>query len=1009
MRATLTLPGTSSCQAHRPTPKKTPQQAASLGHASNAMAFAAATIGVAAIIVGVASGGVLVPVLFGLLAGGPATFFALHLSDLAIDPPDPDYMVTVVPPNIPLPRYGPSDGISVPAADALNALKALQEEEIGLAAAMVAALYKAQGAVAAGDAQWEETQTLAAADFAHRLAVALNSEPPLRSAARNALEAGGFPIFTVTAAEAAAARAAWDSSGLTPSQRHELTLGGARPGMEERLHAIVGASPPTLFVQQNVLDLLAPPTGGPALNQIEQANAEAAAALLDWSESLRLNPVGLPAPSPAIVTRVQPNQGVSAGGTTVTISGSSLLDTTQVNFGTTPASSGTCTSSECTVVSPPGTGTVNVTAIGPGGTSAVTAATRFTYVTSALGPVHLPAGTLVTSGGFDPPNAASVQSFESLVGAGGAAKLGPGWEIQAGSVDLVGPGAARAAEGIQFVDLNGNDAVGPGTISQVVTTLPGHNYRLSFRLAGNPNGDPVVKSLTASFGTKSQPFTFDTSGPTNLDLGWVEKTVDIVSCSPTERVTLQTTTTGQRGPNIDAVSVVDLGLAPAGTCAAQTATFTHYLAEGATGDFFDMQIALLNPSATTAATVTLHFMKLDGSTVTSNLTMPPLSRRTVNPKTIAGLEAAEFSTVVESNVALVVDRTMTWDSATHYGSHAETSVPAPALTWYLAEGATHSGFNLFYLLQNANSVSANVEVMYLLPAPSAPLVRNYVVPANSRFNIWVDLIPELANTDVSAIVNSTNGQPIIVGRAMYLDAQGLAFGAGHESAGVTAPATSWFLAEGATGPFFDLFVLIANPNPTDAAVTATYYLPSGHAFFKTYIVAANSRFNIWVDLEDPLLADTAVSVILSTTGGVPVIVERSMWWPGSAATWHEAHNSPGATEMSTKWALAEGEVGGPTALQTYILVAHPSAGPANVKVTLLLEDGGTLEKTYTLTGNSRFNVSVQDEFPEAVNRRFGAVVETLDGSQIVVERAMYSNANGVVWAAGTNATATPLP
>ena len=46
---------------------------------------------------------------------------------------------------------------------------------------------------------------------------------------------------------------------------------------------------------------------------------------------------------------------------------------------------------------------------------------------------------------------------------------------------------------------------------------------------------------------------------------------------------------------------------------------------------------------------------------------------------------------------------------------------------------------------------------------------------------------------------------------MYLDAPGQGFAAGHESAGVTAPATQWFLAEGATGAFFDLFVLVANP------------------------------------------------------------------------------------------------------------------------------------------------------------------------------------------------------
>lgn len=51
------------------------------------------------------------------------------------------------------------------------------------------------------------------------------------------------------------------------------------------------------------------------------------------------------------------------------------------------------------------------------------------------------------------------------------------------------------------------------------------------------------------------------------------------------------------------------------------------------------------------------------------------------------MDAAEFSTVVESDVAVVADRTMSWDLAHGYGGHAETSVPAAALTWYLAETA----------------------------------------------------------------------------------------------------------------------------------------------------------------------------------------------------------------------------------------------------------------------------------------------------------------------------------
>ncbi len=64
-----------------------------------------------------------------------------------------------------------------------------------------------------------------------------------------------------------------------------------------------------------------------------------------------------------------------------------------------------------------------------------------------------------------------------------------------------------------------------------------------------------------------------------------------------------------------------------------------------------------------------------------------------------------------------------------------------------------------------------------------------------------------------------------------------------------------------------------------------------------------------------------------------------------------------------------------------------------------------------LAGNSRFNVDVSAEFPDVINQRFGALVESLGPTpaELVVERAMYSDAPGLVWAAGTNALGTRLP
>ncbi len=56
---------------------------------------------------------------------------------------------------------------------------------------------------------------------------------------------------------------------------------------------------------------------------------------------------------------------------------------------------------------------------------------------------------------------------------------------------------------------------------------------------------------------------------------------------------------------------------------------------------------------------------------------------------------------------------------------------------------------------------------------------------------------------------------------------------------------------------------------------------------------------------------------------------------------------------------------------------------------------------------SRFNVAVPGDVPELTDETFGAFITS--NAPIVVERAMYSNANGQLWSTGTNATATRLP
>jgi hypothetical protein len=276
----------------------------------------------------------------------------------------------------------------------------------------------------------------------------------------------------------------------------------------------------------------------------------------------------------------------------------------------------------------------------------------------------------------------------------------------------------------------------------------------------------------------------------------------------------------------------------------------------------------------------------------------------------------------------------------------------------------------------------------------------------------------LAATDVSAAITST--LPIVVERAMYMTNGAQPFGAGHESAGVTAPAVNWFLAEGATGSFFDMFILIANPDPTNAAIVeARYLLDNGTSLVKSYGVPPSSRRTIYVDGErfpDPsgpqLLANAALSTVLTSTNNVPIVVERAMWWPGgSGGPWYEGHNSPGATTTGTAWALAEGEVGGGAGASTFVLVANTGTTTASIRVTAFVEGGGTQVRTFSVPASSRFNVDVAGVVGSTVaNARMGVLVESLgtNAAPIVVERAMYTNVGGRLWAAGTNALATRI-
>jgi hypothetical protein len=100
-------------------------------------------------------------------------------------------------------------------------------------------------------------------------------------------------------------------------------------------------------------------------------------------------------PSVPMVTGVAPSAGPGAGGTQVAISGTNLAAATAVKFGSSSASITSDSDTQIIALSPPGTGTVDVTVTTAGGASAAVAGDQFTYLQTPT--AASPSGAIVTA------------------------------------------------------------------------------------------------------------------------------------------------------------------------------------------------------------------------------------------------------------------------------------------------------------------------------------------------------------------------------------------------------------------------------------------------------------------------------------------------------------------------------------------------------------------------------------------------------------------------------------
>ena len=324
-----------------------------------------------------------------------------------------------------------------------------------------------------------------------------------------------------------------------------------------------------------------------------------------------------------------------------------------------------------------------------------------------------------------------------------------------------------------------------------------------------------------------------------------------------------------------------------------------------------------------------------------------------------------------------------WDGERSNGKQVTVDPNAPVpidldSSWLLAEGATWPGFDEWVLVMNPNDEAARVQVTFLTPEGQVdgPALS---VASQSRLSIHVnDFVP---NRDVATVVTATNGVQICAERAMYVSTADGKWGS-HDSIASPGTSSTWYLAEGATWPGFDEWVLVMNPNPEPVEVEVSFQTPGGQVNGPRLSLAGGTRGTVHVN--DFVPNQDVSTKVNCLTSGAGVVAERSMYvrTPDGKVG---CHNSLGLQEAAEGWGLAEGATW--PGYEEWVLVQNPTGSEADVVFYFLTPDEVVYGPEFTLAAGRRASVRVNDYVPD---RDVSTMVFTwYEGQKVVVERAMY--------------------
>lgn len=125
-------------------------------------------------------------------------------------------------------------------------------------------------------------------------------------------------------------------------------------------------------------------------------------------------------------------------------------------------------------------------------------------------------------------NAATIVngSFESGVNPGSFTTLATGstaitgWTVGGASIDYIGSYWTPAGIGSRSIDLAGN---GIGSISQIIATVTGQMYNVSFFVSRNPDGGITPRNGFVDVGGTPTQVSFANGGSTRQNMGWEQR------------------------------------------------------------------------------------------------------------------------------------------------------------------------------------------------------------------------------------------------------------------------------------------------------------------------------------------------------------------------------------------------------------------------------------------------------------------------------------------------------